>query len=88
MDATAIEDRPGQRVRSEAVSPDELASLAEIGEMLHVPKRTVQRYAERPDFPEPIDRLATGRVWLRADVQAWGKAHLPLPPGRPRKPAA
>jgi prophage regulatory protein len=80
-----MEDRPGQLVRSGAVSPDELASLAEIGEILRVTKRTVQRYAERPDFPEPIDRLATGRVWLRADVERWGKEHLPLPPGRPRK---
>jgi prophage regulatory protein len=73
---------------SPGVSPDELAGLSEIAKLLGAPKRTAARYVERADFPEPFDRLATGRVWLRADVQAWGKKHLPLPPGRPRKPTA
>lgn len=67
------------------MSPHELAGLAEIAEMLGVARRTVQRYLERPDFPEPVERLATGRVWLRADVQVWAKTHLPLRPGRPPK---
>ncbi len=81
--------RPPPPIGSAGVAPDELASLFEISRMLGVTKRTVQRYAERPDFPEPIDRLAAGRVWRRADVEAWAREHLPLPTGRPpRRDAA
>jgi hypothetical protein len=66
------------------MSPDELASLAEVAELLKVPKRTAARYVEREDFPDPIDELRVGRIWSRADVVAWGK-RLPLRPGRPSK---
>lgn len=27
-----------------------------------------------PDFPEPVAELAAGRIWERADVEAWAKA--------------
>ena len=67
------------------VSPEDLAGLSEIAELLGVHKRTAQKYVDRDDFPEPIGRLAGGRVWLRTDVERWGRGHLPLPPGRPRK---
>ena len=68
------------------MSPEELAGLAEVAEMLGVHRRSAQRYIARPDFPEPVGRLAGGRVWSRADVEEWGRQHLPLPrPGRPRK---
>jgi hypothetical protein len=40
---------------------------------------------DRDDFPEPVGRLAAGRVWFRADVERWGRETLPLPEGRPRK---
>ena len=70
------------------MAPDELAGLAEIMALLGVTKRTALKYVNRPEFPEPLDRLATGRVWLRADVQAWAKANLPLKPGRPPKASA
>jgi hypothetical protein len=46
-----------------------------------------ESYIERPDFPEPLGRTATGRIWRRADIEAWGKTRLPLPAGRPRKPS-
>ena len=77
--------RPRLFVGSASVPPEELASIAEIAEMLGVTKRTAYRYIERADFPEPLGRVSAGPIWLRADVQAWGKKHLPLPPGRPRK---
>jgi predicted DNA-binding transcriptional regulator AlpA len=68
------------------VSPDDLAGLSEIAELLGVHKRTAQKYLDRGDFPKPLGRLAGGRVWLREDVERWGRDHLPLPrPGRPRK---
>ncbi len=68
--------------------PDDLASIAEVADILGVTKRTAQRYAERTDFPLPIDTIAAGRVrvWRRVDVERWGRKHLPLPrTGRPRK---
>jgi len=67
--------------------PD-LAGLAEIAKMLNVPKRTAARYVERPDFPAPIERLAATPVWRSADVEAWGRANLPLPTGRPPREQA
>jgi hypothetical protein len=67
-----------------AMSP-ELAGLAEVADMLAVTKRTASNYTQREDFPEPIDRLASGPVWRRTDVDAWASAHLPLPTGRPPK---
>lgn len=77
--------RPGSPLASLGVSPEDLAGLAEVAQLLDVPKRTAARYVKRSDFPEPLDRLAAGPVWLRASVVEWGKAHLPLPTGRPRK---
>lgn len=69
-----------------AMAAEDLVSLSEIAKLLGVSKRTVQRYLEL-DFPEPAARLATGRIWRRADVEKWGKDHLPLPTGRPPKDA-
>jgi predicted DNA-binding transcriptional regulator AlpA len=67
------------------VPSEELASIAEVAEILGVTRRTVHRYVDRHDFPKPIGELAAGRVWLRAEVEIWAKATLPLPEGRPRK---
>jgi predicted DNA-binding transcriptional regulator AlpA len=69
----------------------ELASISEIAELLGVTERTAQRYAQRSDFPAPVDTIAGGRirVWRRRDVERWAKKTLPLPrPGRPPKPPA
>jgi predicted DNA-binding transcriptional regulator AlpA len=67
------------------VSPEDLVSISGIAEMFGIAAMTAHRYTERPAFPEPLGRAGGGRVWLRQDVDAWGKAHLPLPTGRPRK---
>ena len=63
----------------------ELAGFAEVVEILGVPKRTAARYVDRDDFPEPIERLRATPVWRRVDVEEWGKEHLPLPTGRPKR---
>jgi predicted DNA-binding transcriptional regulator AlpA len=70
------------------MSPDELAQLAEVAHVLGVSKRSAARYVDLPGFPAPIDTLSTGRVWVRADVIAWGAANLPLRSGRPPNPPA
>lgn len=63
----------------------ELVGLSETAGVLAVTKRTATRYSQRDDFPVPVDRLAAGPVWRRDDVVAWGRDHLPLPAGRPKK---
>jgi predicted DNA-binding transcriptional regulator AlpA len=66
----------------------ELASIAEVAEMLGVTVRTAQRYVDREDFPAPLDVVAGGRlrVWRRVDVDAWAARTLPLRrTGRPPK---
>ena len=69
------------------MSPDELAQLAEVAQVLGVPKRSAARYVALPGFPAPLDTLTTGRVWARAAVAKWGKKNLPLTQGRkPKQP--
>jgi prophage regulatory protein len=58
------------------MSPNEIASLKEVAELLGVGKRVAARYVDRPDFPEPIDRLDVGRIWRIEDVERWGEANL------------
>lgn len=65
------------------VRDGELAGLAEVAELLEVTKRTALSYSRRPDFPEPLDRLAAGPVWRREDIEEWAARRLPLPRGRP-----
>jgi predicted DNA-binding transcriptional regulator AlpA len=72
-------------VASIGVSPDELAGTAEVAEMFGVSKQTAVKYGQRADFPEPLDRLASGPVWRRDEVEAWGREKLPLRTGRPPK---
>lgn len=67
------------------MSPDELAQLSEVAQLLGVAKRTAAKYVDLPGFPAPVERFSTGRVWARVDVTAWGKANLPLKIGRPPK---
>jgi hypothetical protein len=67
------------------VAPEDLLGLIDIARLLDVTVRTAQNYVARDDFPEPIGRIAAGRVWLKADVERWAKETLPLPTGRPRK---
>jgi predicted DNA-binding transcriptional regulator AlpA len=52
-----------------------LVGAAEIAQMLGVSRQRVQQLISRDDFPEPEVTLAMGKVWRRADVIAWAKAH-------------
>jgi predicted DNA-binding transcriptional regulator AlpA len=78
--------RPLVAVGSTLVPLEDLVGLSEIAEALGVHKRTAQEYVNREDFPDPLGRVAAGRVWRRQDVLKWAEKTLPLPrPGRPRK---
>jgi hypothetical protein len=48
-----------------------LAGVAEAAEIMGWDKRRVVTYIDRGHFPEPIAALASGRVWLREDVESY-----------------
>lgn len=48
--------------------------LTEIAEMLGVSRQRIDQLAHTDDFPEPVAELAAGRIWERADVEAWARA--------------
>lgn len=52
----------------------QLMGSAEIAELFGVSRQRVQQLTSRPDFPEPFDVLAMGKVWKREDVLAWARA--------------
>jgi hypothetical protein len=58
-----------------------LAGVAEAADVLGWDKRRVVTYIDRGTFPEPVQSLASGRVWRRADVEAyaadWRARHRP-----------
>jgi hypothetical protein len=67
-----------------------LAGLAEVAVLLagksghaKVSRSYAGQVAARPDFPEPVQRLAMGPVWVEADVVKF--IETPRPPGRKRK---
>ena len=71
----------GDDLGSLRVRAEDLLGFAEIVKFLGVPERTAARYVKRPDFPEPIVKLAAGPIWNRRDVDRWAKKHLPLQQG-------
>jgi uncharacterized protein YuzE len=51
---------------------DELIGVTAIAELLGRRKQNVaQHYTRRPDFPQPVAELPTGRYWRRGDVETW-----------------
>jgi hypothetical protein len=52
---------------------DELVGQAEIAEMLGVTKQRVHQLTGNVDFPLPVQRLRSGRIWRRKDVETWAR---------------
>lgn len=48
-----------------------LAGVAEAAEVMGWDKRRVITYIDRGRFPDPVQSLASGRVWLRSDVERY-----------------
>jgi predicted RNase H-like HicB family nuclease len=48
-----------------------LAGVAEAAEVMHWDKRRVVTYIDRGRFPKPLQALASGRIWLRSEVEAF-----------------
>jgi hypothetical protein len=50
-----------------------MAGVAEAAEVMGWDKRRVITYIYRGSFPQPIQSLASGRVWRRSDIEAFAK---------------
>lgn len=62
--------RAGPLVLTVEVLP-RLVGVAEAAQILGWDKRRLITYVDRGRFPEPVERLASGRIWRRADVEAY-----------------
>lgn len=51
-----------------------LVGVSEAAAVLGWDRRRVITYVDRGSFPEPVAHLASGRVWRREDVEAFGRA--------------
>ena len=61
----------------EVVPP--LVGVTEAARLLGWDRRRVATYVERGAFPDPIAHLASGRVWRRADVEAFATSRRRKP---------
>ena len=50
-----------------------LVGVAEIAELLGLTRQRVNQLAREEGFPKPEAELTAGRIWKRADVEAWAK---------------
>jgi uncharacterized protein YuzE len=63
----------GERIQD--IRMDALVSVKEAAGLVGVQKSNfVRDYANKPDFPRPVVELATGRIWLRSQVEAYAAA--------------
>jgi hypothetical protein len=62
----------------------ELAGVAEAAEVMRWDKRRVITYIDRGRFPEPIQSLASGRIWVRSDVEEFAETWRARRRGRRR----
>jgi len=49
----------------------QVVGVAEAAEIMGWDKRRVVTYLDRGQFPEPLTSLASGRIWLREDVERY-----------------
>jgi hypothetical protein len=56
-----------------------IVGVAEAAEIMGWDKRRVVTYLDRAQFPDPLTTLASGRIWIREDIEAfaddWGARH-------------
>lgn len=62
----------------------ELVGVVEIGEMFRVSRQRANQLTKRPDFPSPVAHLRGGRVFLKDQVQEFGR-NWSRKPGRPSR---
>jgi predicted DNA-binding transcriptional regulator AlpA len=68
---TALRRLAGDVPLTVEVTP-ELVGVSEAARILGWDRRRVATYVSRGAFPEPVAVLASGRVWRREDIEAFG----------------
>lgn len=83
---TSCELRDAEHRDAQLAEPQipELATLADIGEILGVTRQRAGVLAKRPDFPAPLISTGNGPLYGRAAVAAWNEK-TERKPGRPRQ---
>ena len=69
--------REEARIRSKAFVVEvvpRLVGVAEAANILGWDKRRVATYVKRGSFPQPVESLAGGRVWMVDDIAEFGRA--------------
>jgi prophage regulatory protein len=61
--------------RSVVAGAQPYMGTSEIARELRLSRQRVRQLSAEPDFPDPYEVLAAGKVWKRADVEAWAKDH-------------
>lgn len=54
--------------------PETLIGIAEIAQILGVSRQRAHQIADKRTFPLPVQRLAMGPVWTRAQLDEYLKA--------------
>lgn len=60
-----------------------LVGMAEIATLLGVSRQRAHEVSARPDFPTPVQHLAAGAVYIRAQVEAFNRGWERKRTGRP-----
>jgi hypothetical protein len=56
------------------VTDDDLLGTAEIADLLGVSRQRADQLSRGDAFPAPVAELRSGRIWQRADVEAWARS--------------
>ena len=77
LPAYCHEDKPPRGYQTiaagDGVIVGEVWGVAEIVEYLSLSRQRVTVLVNRPDFPQPVQVLATGRIWRAGEVREWAK---------------
>ena len=55
----------------------ELVGAGEVRAMLGVSKQRASQITRSKSFPDPVQTLIQGPIWLRSDVEEWIRKHRP-----------
>lgn len=65
-----------------------LVGVSEAAAILGWDRRRVITYVDRGSFPEPVEHLASGRVWRRDQIEAFARAFARRQARRRRRAAS
>jgi hypothetical protein len=73
VDWNRLVERPGPLTLLVEVVPL-MAGVAEAAQVMSWDKRRVITYVDRGSFPKPVQALASGRIWLRTDLEEFARS--------------